>query len=116
MPERELPPAVSGVPPAANLAPAEVDRVVHEPARLMILAHLYVVEAADFTFLLRQTGLTWGNLSAHIVKLEQAGYVTVQKQFVGKKPNSMLHLTDRGRAAFRSYRQNMRQLMSDLPD
>jgi DNA-binding transcriptional ArsR family regulator len=61
----------------------DVDRVVHEPARLMILAHLYVVEAADYTFLFRQLGLTWGNLSAHIVKLEQAGYVTVEKQFVG---------------------------------
>jgi len=95
---------------------AEVDRVVHEPARLMILAYLYVVEAADFTFLLRQTGLTWGNLSAHIARLEQAGYVEVLKQFIGKKPNSMLHLTDQGRAAFRAYRQSMRTLLGDLPD
>ena len=95
---------------------ADVDRVVHEPARLMILAYLYVVEAADFTFLLRQTGLTWGNLSAHIVRLEQAGYVAVLKQFIGKKPNSMLRLTDRGREAFRAYRQSMRQILGDLPD
>ena len=102
--------------PETGSTVADVDRVVHEPARLMILAYLYVVEAADFTFLLRQTGLTWGNLSAHIARLEQAGYVAVQKQFIGKKPNSMLHLTDQGRAAFRAYRQSMRTLLGDLPD
>ena len=99
-----------------GVTPVDVDRVVHEPARLTILAYLYVVEAADFTFLLRQTGLTWGNLSAHIAKLEQAGYVEVLKQFIGKKPNSMLRLTDAGRQAFRGYRQSMRQILGDLPD
>ena len=102
--------------PEAPSSAADVDRVVHEPARLTILAYLYVVEAADYTFLLRQTGLTWGNLSAHIAKLEQAGYVEVLKQFIGKKPNSMLRLTELGRAAFRAYRQSMRQLLGDLPD
>jgi DNA-binding MarR family transcriptional regulator len=93
-----------------------IDRLVHEPARLMILAVLYVVESADFTFLMNQTGLTWGNLSSHLSKLEEAGYVGVQKEFKGKKPHTMLRLTEEGRAAFREYRQSMRQVLDDLPD
>jgi len=95
---------------------ADIDRVIHEPARLMILAYLYVVESADFTFLMRQTGLTWGNLSSHMSKLEAAGYIEVEKEFKGKKPNTMLRLTDEGRAAFREYRQSMKQVLDDLPD
>jgi DNA-binding MarR family transcriptional regulator len=93
-----------------------VDRLVHEPARLMVLALLYVVESADFTFLMSQTGLTWGNLSSHLSKLEEAGYVEVEKEFKGKKPHTMLHLTDEGRAAFREYRRSMKQVLNDLPD
>ena len=57
---------------------ADIDRVIHEPARLMILAYLYVVESADFLFLMRQTGLTGGNLSSHLSKLEAAGYVDIK--------------------------------------
>ncbi len=95
---------------------ADIDRLIHEPARLMILALLYVVESADFLFLMRQTGLTWGNLSSHLSKLEEAGYVQIEKEFVGKKPHTMLHLTDDGRAAFREYRQRMKRVLDDLPD
>jgi DNA-binding transcriptional ArsR family regulator len=94
----------------------DIDRLVHEPARLMIMALLYVVESADFTFLMSQTGLTWGNLSSHLSKLEEAGYVEVEKEFKGKKPHTMLHLTDEGRAAFREYRRSMKQVLDDLPD
>jgi DNA-binding MarR family transcriptional regulator len=94
----------------------QIDRLVHEPARLMIMALLYVVESADFTFLMNQTGLTWGNLSSHLSKLEAAGYVEVEKEFKGKKPHTMLHLTDEGRAAFREYRRSMKQVLDDLPD
>jgi DNA-binding transcriptional ArsR family regulator len=94
----------------------EIDRLVHEPARLMIMALLYVVESADFTFLMSQTGLTWGNLSSHLSKLEEAGYVEVEKEFKGKKPHTMLHLTEEGRAAFREYRRSMKQVLDDLPD
>ena len=94
----------------------DIDRIIHEPARLMILALLYVVESGDFTFLMRQTGLTWGNLSSHLSKLEAAGYIAVEKEFVGKKPHTMLFLTDEGRAAFRNYRQRMKQVLDDLPD
>jgi len=95
---------------------ADINRLIHEPARLMILAVLYVVESADFTFLMRQTGLTWGNLSSHLSKLEEAGYVEIEKEFVGKKPHTMLHLTDEGRAAFRGYRQSMKQVLDEMPD
>jgi DNA-binding transcriptional ArsR family regulator len=95
---------------------AEIDRLIHEPARLMIVAHLYVVESADFLFLMRQTGLTWGNLSSHLSKLEDAGYVEIEKEFVGKKPHTMLRLTDAGRTAFQDYRKRMKQVFDDLPD
>lgn len=94
----------------------EIDRVIHEPARLMILAYLYVVESADFLFLMRQTGLTFGNLSSHISRLEGSGYVDVAKDFVNRKPRTMLRLTERGRAAFRDYRQSMKQVLDSLPD
>ena len=93
---------------------ADIDRIIHEPARLMILALLYVVESGDFTFLMRQTGLTWGNLSSHMSKLEAAGYIEVEKEFVDKKPRTMLRLTDEGRAAFQEYVQSMKQVFDDL--
>jgi DNA-binding MarR family transcriptional regulator len=95
---------------------AEVDRLVHEPARLAVMALLYVVEGADFIFLMNQTGLTWGNLSAHISKLEEAGYLAVEKTFKGKRPNTILKLTLQGRMAFRSYIAQMRQLFKNLPE
>ena len=95
---------------------ADIDRVIHAPARLMVLTYLYVVESAEFIFLMRLTGLTWGNLSSHLSKLEEAGYVAVEKEFRGKKPHTMLRLTDKGRAAFREYRQSMKQVLDDLPD
>ncbi len=65
---------------------------------------------------MRQTGLTWGNLSSHISKLEASNYVEVEKTFKGKKPHTMLHLTNKGRAAFQIYRQQMKQVFDDLPD
>jgi DNA-binding transcriptional ArsR family regulator len=100
-----------------NLQPlADIDRMIHEPARLMILSLLYVVESGDFTFLMRQTGLTWGNLSSHMSKLEAAGYIEVEKEFVGRKPRTMLRLTDEGRTAFREYVQSMKQVFDDLTD
>ncbi len=95
---------------------ASIDKLIHEPARLRIMAYLYVVESADFTFLFRQTELTWGNLSAHISKLEAAGYVDVKKEFINKKPNTMLSLTTEGREAFNKYRNNMKQVFEDLPE
>lgn len=93
-----------------------INKLIHEPARLMILANLYVIESADFTYLMRQTGLTWGNLSSHMSKLEDAGYIEVLKEFKEKKPNTMLQLTSQGREAFRAYRKQMKQVLDDLPD
>ena len=94
----------------------EIDRLIHEPARLLVLALLYVVESADFTFLMNQTGLTWGNLSAHMSKLEEAGYIQVEKSFKERKPYTLLRLTEDGRVAFRAYRLKMKQVLDDLPE
>jgi DNA-binding MarR family transcriptional regulator len=93
---------------------AEIDRLVHEPARLAVMALLYVVDSADFIFLMNQTGLTWGNLSAHMSKLEAAGYLEVQKTFKGKRPNTMLRLTSQGQEAFRDYVKKMKQVFQDF--
>ncbi len=93
----------------------DIDRLIHEPARFNIMAYLFVVQSADFTFLQTQTGLTWGNLSSHVNKLEKADYVAVEKDFVGKKPHTMLYLTDKGRVAFSAYRKNMRKALNTLP-
>jgi DNA-binding MarR family transcriptional regulator len=95
---------------------SNIDRIIHEPSRYMIMAYLYVVDSADFLFLVNQTGMTWGNISAHVSKLEEAGYVAVEKEFLGKKPHTVLKLTDSGRAAFDEYRKNMKQVLDGLPE
>ena len=95
---------------------ADIDQIIHAPARLMVLTYLYVVESADYVFLMRLTGLTWGNLATHLNKLEEAGYVDIQKTFDGKKPKSILRLTEQGRDAFRAYKKSMQQVLDDLPD
>jgi DNA-binding MarR family transcriptional regulator len=105
---------LAAVPDHSELA--RLDRLVHEPARLAVIALLYVVESADFTFVMNQTGLTWGNLSAHLSKLEEAGYLKLEKSFIGRRPNTSLQLTDSGRHAFRNYRQSLMQIMEDLPE
>jgi len=100
-----------------NLAPiSEIDRLVHEPARFQVMALLYVIESADFTFIMNQLGLTWGNLSAHITKLEEGGYVSVEKGFKGKRPQTMLSLTKEGRKAFQAYRQTIKQMLDEIPE
>jgi DNA-binding MarR family transcriptional regulator len=102
---------------AKDLQPiADIDRIVHEPARLMILTILYVVESADFVYLMRQTGLTKGNLSSHLSKLEIAGYIDVKKEFVDKIPRTLLRLTEDGRDAFQAYRQDMIGVLEGLAD
>ena len=100
-----------------NLTPlSEIDRLIHEPARFQVLALLYVIESADFTFIMNQLELTWGNLSAHISKLEEGGYVAVEKGFKGKRPQTMLSLTKNGRKAFQAYRQTMKQMLDEIPE
>jgi DNA-binding MarR family transcriptional regulator len=95
---------------------ADIDQVIHASARLMVLTYLYVVESADYVFLMRLTGLTWGNLATHLARLEEAGYIAIEKAFRGKKPHSTIRLTEQGRAAFRKYKHSMQHVLDDLPD
>ena len=95
---------------------ADIDRVVHGPARLMVMTSLYVLESADFVFLVNLTGLTWGNLSSHLTRLEEAGYVNIEKKIVGKRVNTMVSMTDAGRDAFSAYKRQMQEALEDLPD
>lgn len=106
---------MSAGPQEGGAEPGGIDRLIHEPARLRLLACLYVVDEADFVFLLGQTGLTGGNVSSHMTRLEGAGYVEVEKRFVGKRPQTVFRLTDRGRRAFQDYREAMKSLLDPLP-
>ena len=87
---------------------ADLDRVIHEPARLMIVAMLYLVNEADFLYLQAQTDLTKGNLSSHLAKLEEAGYVEIEKTYRGKIPMTVCRLTKKGRASFKAYEAALR--------
>jgi DNA-binding MarR family transcriptional regulator len=78
------------------------------------MSHLYVLDRADFLFLKQQTGLTWGNLSSHITKLETAGYVEVIKKFVDRKPYTLIQLTEEGREAFRLYQRQMKHVFEGM--
>ena len=90
---------------------SDLDRVIHEPGRLRIAALLSGAKEADFLFLQRETGLTKGNLSSHLMKLEEAGYVEIEKAFRGKIPLTIVRLTPQGRAAFEGYRKSMNGLL-----
>jgi DNA-binding MarR family transcriptional regulator len=94
----------------------EIDQVIHTPTRLMVLVYLYVVESVDYVFLRRITGLTWGSLATHINKLEEAGYIAVDKGYQGKKPHTTIRMTEQGRNAFKEYKDRMQELLSSLPD
>ena len=93
---------------------AGFDRLIHEPARLAITAVLWACESADFAYLLNATGLSKGNLSAHLSKLEEGGYVAIAKDFKGKYPHTACSLTPAGRAAFRRYREQYLALAQHL--
>ena len=82
---------------------AQVDEVIHGRVRLGVMAYLTSAGAAEFSALRQRLGLTDGNLSVHLRKLEEAGYVAIEKRFVGRKPNTRLSLTPEGRAAFAAY-------------
>jgi DNA-binding transcriptional ArsR family regulator len=89
---------------------ANLDRLVHDPARLAILTALSVCERADFLFLVRITGLTKGNLSSHLSKLEEAKRVEIEKRFVKKKTQTLVRLSDTGRQTLESYWLEMEEL------
>jgi DNA-binding MarR family transcriptional regulator len=89
-----------------------VDRLIHEPGRLAILTVLSSVTDADFVFLQRTTGLTKGNLSSHLTKLEDAGLVQIEKRFVRKKPNTNVALTALGRRRIARHWDQLERLKS----
>lgn len=94
----------------------QIDRTIHSPTRLKILIVLAAVVNADFTFLANSTGLTRGNLSANLRKLEEAGYVSIEKGFVGRVSQTLLQLTDEGRSALKAYYENMSTVLDDLQE
>ncbi len=91
-----------------------VDRLIHEPRRLMLIALLYAVEGADFLYLLNESGMTKGNLSSHLAKLDHAGYVEIVKSFRGKVPHTLARLTTEGRSAFERYRDQLKSITNTL--
>lgn len=93
----------------------DLDPLIHAPARLLIMAVLASVASADFLYLLRETELTKGNLSSHLARLEEAGYVGIEKRFVGKKPHTLCRITEAGRQAFSGYRASMQRIVERLP-
>ena len=94
--------------------PVDPERLIHEPGRLAVVAVLNSMEETDFQFLLQQTGLTRGNLSSHTAKLEDAGYVEIEKAFVGKVPRTLYRLTDSGQQALVEYRDHMARVLDAM--
>ncbi len=93
----------------------DLDRVIHEPARLRILTLLSGLEAADFAFLLTTTGLTKGNLSSHMDKLEKAGYVTIRKTFIGRVPHTEYSITQEGTEALERHWRELDEIRNLRP-
>ncbi len=89
----------------------DINKVIHEPSRLLIMAYLFVLKNADLVFLKRKVDLTWGNLSAHASKLEEAGYIKITKKFREKKPVTILEITEPGRNAFLEYKEVMKEVL-----
>lgn len=97
---------------ARNLG--DMDRLIHEPARLAIVMILSTVESADFIYLMNQIGLTRGNLSSHLSRLEEAGYIEIEKTYRGKIPLTLCRLTDAGQRAFENYSRQLRELVDKM--
>lgn len=94
----------------------EIDKTIHEPARLALITQLAVVDAADFVYLVNRTGMSPGNTGAHLKKLERAGYVSAQKGFENNRPQTMYSLTPAGRRALADYRETMLEFLEALGD
>jgi DNA-binding MarR family transcriptional regulator len=94
----------------------DVNRLIHEPSRSVILAILSVVESADFLYLQRETGLTKGNLSIHLSKLEEAGYVSIEKTYHGKIPLTLCRITEVGRKEFDAYRNQLKLFVENTKE
>jgi DNA-binding transcriptional ArsR family regulator len=87
---------------------SELDRVIHEPGRLMIVSLLWPIKECDFLYLLNATEMNKGNLSSHLARLEEAGYVEIEKTYRGKVPQTLLRLTRAGCAAYEKYRKGLK--------
>ena len=94
-----------------SVEPPELDGIVHAPIRLAALSLLVNIDEADFIYLREKIGTTDGNLSVHLRKLQEAGYVEVEKKFVGKKPKTLYRMTEQGRAAFLGYVRNLKAIL-----
>ena len=92
---------------------AGLDKLIHEPARLSIMTALAACKSADYLFLQRLTGLTGGNLSSHLSKLEEGGLIKVDKRFIDKKPNTQLQITDKGRIEIEQHWKQLESLRKD---
>jgi len=95
---------------------AGLDKLLHEPARLAILTALSACQSADYTFLQRITGMTQGNLSGHLTKLEEAGMVKIEKQFVEKRPNTVVSITPQGTTSIEQHWQHLLHLRDSAKD
>ena len=87
---------------------AGLDRVIHEPGRLMILSLLWPIKECDFLYLRNATEMNKGNLSSHLARLESAGYVEIEKTYRGKVPQTLLRMTPAGSTAYEKYRQALK--------
>ncbi len=94
----------------------QLDPLIHAPTRLAILSILITVESANFTFLKESTGTTDGNLSTHLTKLEENGYIKIKKTFKGKKPQTNCAITKKGRAAYSDYLTQLERIVREQKD
>lgn len=95
---------------------SNLDPLIHSRTRLLVMTYLFVVEKINYTYLHRVTGLSWGNLSKHLSRLEEAGYVETEKTFQDKKPNTTIQLTETGRNAYQEYKEKIQAVLGSLPD
>ena len=91
-----------------------MDKIIHEPARIVLLAILTAADQVDFTFLLNETGLSQGNLSRHLTKLQTAGYVSIEKTFFRKRPRTLISMNEKGKSAFQDYLKTMKEFYNNL--
>jgi len=90
----------------------KLNELIHQPSRLQIMALLYVIEEADMLYLKKKTGMTWGNLSSHLSKLEEVAYVEIMKSVENKKMRTTITLTDKGKSEYDSYRESILELVN----
>ena len=91
-----------------------VNKLIHEPARMAVISILSVVEEADFIFIMNSTGLTQGNLSSHLAKLEEAGYIEIEKTFRGKRPHTLIKLTESGLNELALYLKTVKRFLYNI--